>query len=66
MKLGQKIKVKIVGNDKLQEPSKKDRYFNGKVIAETPYFFVIEGKNYRESFMKAYLLTGRVVVMQWK
>ena len=63
MELGQKVKVKIVGNDQTQEESKKDRYFNGRVVAETPYLFVIKGKNYRESFMKSYLLTGRVVVM---
>lgn len=63
MQLGQKVKVKIVGNDQTQEKSKKDRYFNGRIVAETPYFFTVQGKKYRESFMNCYLLTGRVVVM---
>lgn len=56
MKIGQKVKVKIVGNDQTQEESKKDRYFNGKIIAETPYYFVVQGKKYRESFMNYELL----------
>lgn len=63
MLIGQKVKIKI--HDKANNESSriKDRYFNGRIVAETPYFFTVQGKKYRESFMKCYLNTGRVVVM---
>lgn len=63
MELGQKVKLKIHDKENNESSRIKDRYFNGRVVAETPYLFVIKGKNYRESFMKSYLITGRVVVM---